>query len=53
MPLPIKKLQSQARACSQAVSQVLWDALGSGYPADRALRHFFSNNRKFGSRDRL
>ncbi|MFO7822178.1 MAG: RsmB/NOP family class I SAM-dependent RNA methyltransferase [Lentisphaeria bacterium] len=46
------KLESQARACIESLSNTLNASLLEGRAADRALATFFKQNRKFGSRDR-
>lgn len=50
--LQSRKIESQARACIEALKNSIKACLIDGYPADRALRAFFKQNRKFGSRDR-
>lgn len=52
MPTPSRKLESQARACAHAVSEVLWTTLARCRPADRALNAFLRANKQYGSRDR-
>jgi 16S rRNA (cytosine967-C5)-methyltransferase len=47
-----RKLESQARACANAVAQLLWQALVARRPADRALSGYLRNHRECGSRDR-
>ena len=50
--LPQRKLESQARACAEAVAAILWETLGGGRPADRALAAYLRERRQFGARDR-
>lgn len=50
--LQSRKIESQARACIEALNDSINACLVDGFPADRALRLFFKQNRKFGSRDR-
>jgi len=52
MPIPQRRLESQARACAHAMSEVLWTTLAQHRPADRALNAFLRSNKQYGSRDR-
>jgi len=52
MPTPSRKNESQARACTHAVSGVLWITLAEKRPTDRALNAFLRANKQYGSRDR-
>jgi len=50
--IPAARLKSQATACAAACASVLWESLGLGRPADRALAAVLRDNRQLGSRDR-
>jgi 16S rRNA (cytosine967-C5)-methyltransferase len=47
-----EKLESQARACVDAATTVLWESLGRRRPADRVLGAFLRGHPRFGARDR-
>jgi len=51
-PLPPARLRAQATLAAATIAEVLWQALGLGRPADRALAAALRANRQIGGRDR-
>jgi 16S rRNA (cytosine967-C5)-methyltransferase len=51
-PLPPARLNTQATVSAVACADVLWQSLGLGRPADRALGALLREQRQLGSRDR-
>jgi 16S rRNA (cytosine967-C5)-methyltransferase len=50
--LPPARLKTQADVSAEACADVLWQSLGLGRPADRALAALLREQRQLGSRDR-
>ena len=52
MPMAPHKLETQARACAEALAAMLRQVFVNGLPADRVLAELLRQHRECGARDR-